>query len=676
MRVRSYIAALILGCCLGGLVLFGSVLSLQQRVEVAAKAASDSALAVRDVGRLSDSLTQWLLLSDLILGSDETYLVDGALKLAGELERMLAQIETGTSSGSAGEALQTLGGFVTRQRKRLEDTVQLTAVDRQERLNGLLRAMDEDSVAAVDAVTELQTELVRGHDAAVAAWQQDQQQRDRMSTAGAALFVVWLGAMWLWMSRTLSSPLHTLADEARAALCEQRKLNLNLNPGGPREVVQLTEALAELVGTLDDQVRDRTRHLREANEQLSCAVEQAKAADQAKSAFLANMSHEIRTPLTAILGYAELLHRSSKDKADEEKLSTIIDNGKHLLALLNDILDLSKIEAGRLELERLPVSPFQVAQDVISLMEAQATAKQLVLESRFGDELPREIICDPTRVRQILVNLVGNAVKFTETGWVRLVVTCPLPETICFTVIDSGIGISPEAQSELFQPFTQSDVSMTRRFGGSGLGLAISQRLARLLGGEIVCSSQVGEGSTFVLTLPSRVSERSVLINYHTFLEEQQSTPEEASEPSAQSESAAGCRVLLVEDTRTNQLLISAFLHESLNADVTVCENGQLGYEAAMDAMRAGSPFDVILMDMQMPVLDGYGASRKLRADAYQGPIIALTAHAMAHDRQKCLDAGCNDYATKPIDPEQLTAKVREHGCRPLGERALQAARS
>jgi signal transduction histidine kinase/DNA-binding LytR/AlgR family response regulator/HPt (histidine-containing phosphotransfer) domain-containing protein len=389
-------------------------------------------------------------------------------------------------------------------------------------------------------------------------------------------------------------------------------------------------------------------------------AELAQAANRAKSNFLANMSHEIRTPMTAIIGYADIMRRAAlREEIDEshmESIETIVHNGEHLLRLINDILDISKIEAGKLEFEQVPVSPYDLALSATELMGVKADEKNIDLDLRFGSALPRTLITDSTRLRQILVNLIGNAIKFTKSGQVGLTIFCPTPDQISFSVTDTGIGISAEAIEALFEPFTQSDSSMTRQYGGTGLGLSISQRLARLLGGDITCQSQPGDGSTFCVTIPIVAADDIEFIDHATVAQSKRRRPEPPGQ--VDTDGGRGARILLVEDIPTNQKLIARILKSSLDIQPDICENGQLGFEAAMEALDQGNPYDVILMDMQMPVLDGYSATRKLRARDYCGVIIALTAHAMAEDRHKCIAAGCDDYLVKPINHNEFVAKV------------------
>jgi len=406
-------------------------------------------------------------------------------------------------------------------------------------------------------------------------------------------------------------------------------------------------------------ITDRKRTERE----LLHAKTAAEAASRAKSEFLANMSHEIRTPMTAILEFSDLLLAAAADEETSEACQIIKRNGEHLLHVINDILDLSKIEAGKHDMEFQSCSLQQLVSDVLSTMQVRADAKGLPLSVEFRGIFPDRIQTAPIRLRQILINLIGNAVKFTETGSVRVVVqndaTPSESRRIRFDIVDTGIGIAEDHVAMLFQPFSQIDGSAGRRFGGTGLGLAISKRLAQMLGGDIRVSSVLGEGTTFTVTIEAGTLSDADSPRPRAVTAERNGSP-------AAGPTALNCRILLVEDGPDNQRLIG-FLLRKAGAEVTVVEDGKQAIEHIFREEEAGRSFDVILMDMQMPVLDGYGATRKLRGMGYQGPIIALTAHAMREDRQKCLDAGCDDYLTKPVNREemlQLVAKVTAEGSR------------
>ena len=396
------------------------------------------------------------------------------------------------------------------------------------------------------------------------------------------------------------------------------------------------------------------------------AREAAEAANRAKSEFLANMSHEIRTPMTAILGFTDLLLDSATTPETIDAAKTVQRNGEHLLGIINNILDLSKIEAEKLETEIVACSPNELLRGVMELMTVPATAKGLTLNRRSTGHIPRTVKTDPTRLRQILINLVGNAIKFTETGHVTIEYSLIHDEEgqsrLQFRVIDTGMGMDETQIARLFKPFSQADSSMAREFGGSGLGLAISKRLAGLLGGDVQVESSPGKGSTFTLTVAvENVDEVSDAAHDDTVYDDQPKPVREGVQPSEpKTPTTLSCRVLLAEDGPDNQRLISFMLRKA-GADVTIAENGQVAVRCVQAAGECGHPHDVILMDMQMPVLDGYDATRMLRSGGYRGPIIAITAHAMTEDRRKCLEAGCDDYVAKPIKRDALLEVVARH---------------
>jgi Amt family ammonium transporter len=413
-----------------------------------------------------------------------------------------------------------------------------------------------------------------------------------------------------------------------------------------------SQGLAYCVG------RDITARL-QVEQDREAAREAAEAANRAKSEFLANTSHEIRTPLTAILGYTDML--LDRDLTAAERMGhvdAIRRNGEHLLAVMNDILDLSKIEAGKMTLEQVECSPIVLVSEVAEFMRPRATAKGLAFDVEWRGALPEQITTDPTRLRQILLNLVSNAIKFTERGSVRMVVSLdgrddqkPL---LRIDVVDTGIGMTTDQQTGLFQPFVQADVSTTRRFGGSGLGLLITRRLADLLGGEVSVGSALGSGSTFSVTVATGSLEGVRMID----------RPAGARPPLVAAVNVPveplACRVLLVEDGPDNQRLIATILRKA-GAEVTVAGNGQAGCDLVREATIRGEPYDVVLMDMQMPVLDGYEATAQLRRGGYRRPVIALTAHAMQGERERCLAAGCDDFVCKPITRAALVDTVRRY---------------
>ena len=407
-------------------------------------------------------------------------------------------------------------------------------------------------------------------------------------------------------------------------------------------------------------VRDVSEQL-EAEARLENAKNAAEAASQAKSEFLANMSHEIRTPMTAILGYTDLLTDALADSDGDASLreasESIQRNGRHLLQVINDILDMSKIEAGRMAVERIPTYPAQIVEEVASLVRPRAVEKGIEVRIRYDTSLPAAIACDPTRLRQILLNLAGNAVKFTEAGTVTLrVAHRPETRSLAIAVEDTGPGMTAEQLAVIsrFDAFTQADASTTRRHGGSGLGLRISHALAGMLGGGVAVASEIGVGSVFTLEIEAEVLEESPSCEEGPLpgAATTHETPIAAQPTLDKERPLAGTVILLAEDGPDNQRLVTSLL-EKAGASVRVAENGRV----AVETIEAGNPDhlpDLVLMDIQMPELDGYGATRRLRAGGFTRTIIALTAHAMAGDRERCVAAGCDDYLTKPIDRHQL----------------------
>ncbi|HEX8913255.1 MAG TPA: ATP-binding protein, partial [Humisphaera sp.] len=431
--------------------------------------------------------------------------------------------------------------------------------------------------------------------------------------------------------------------------------------------VRLADGSVQAICGISTDITPRVRAERDLEAAKEAAEEHARraealawradAANRAKTEFLANISHEIRTPLTAIFGYADLLLAPAIGAEERiDHVQTIRRNGEHLLSILNDVLDMSKIEAGRMTVERVPTPVPQVVADVVSLMRQRATEKGLKLGVACPTPVPVEVQSDPTRLRQILMNLVGNAVKFTETGGVHVDVWVDESHRdaeLVFEVTDTGIGMTPEQVAAVGQPFTQGDPSHARRFGGSGLGLSICYRLAQLMGGTITCQSRPHAGTAFTLRLPC-----GDLAGVPRVTDLRDVTDAPAAGPGVPPAVAVAGRVLVAEDSPDTRRLLMTYLRNA-GIDGETAENGQVAVARAMGAWRAGRPYDLLLMDVQMPQMDGLTATGVLRSHGYRGRIVALTANAMDQDRQRCLAAGCDEFLTKPIRGTALLSAVR-----------------
>ena len=400
-------------------------------------------------------------------------------------------------------------------------------------------------------------------------------------------------------------------------------------------------------------VSQKNRELIEKNSELEKVSNQALEGTRIKSAFLATMSHEIRTPLTAIIGFSEMnLHDAIPEEARKRHSQSIVRNGKHLLQVINDILDISKLEADRIEFENEKFSPFKVMKEVEQIIKPQIHEKGLVLEINYQYPMPEYVFGDALRFKQIVLNICSNAVKFTESGRINIETSCDFDQKkLRVEVVDTGIGMTEDQVKKVFDVFTQADSTVTRQYGGTGLGLSLSKQFAEKMGGDIQATSLPGIGSRFYITVScGDISSVRTVGN----IDQVKSLTEADATRVKEIQQVKG-RILLAEDNEDNQQLFSLLLSKT-GADVEIANNGKEAYEMAMDTR-----FDLIFMDMQMPILDGVEATRRLRQKGYSGAIVSLTANAMKQDRAACFNAGCNDYITKPVNDQILYKTVYQY---------------
>ncbi len=392
------------------------------------------------------------------------------------------------------------------------------------------------------------------------------------------------------------------------------------------------------------------RALTRLNQDYAVAREEAEAATRLKSEFLATMSHEIRTPMNGIVGMADLIADTPLTDEQQESIDIIRTSAGALLNIINDVLDLSKIEAGSVEVESVRFAPAELAQQALDVVHVQATERGLQLHLEVATGLAPNALGDPTKVRQVLLNLLSNAVKFTHRGSVTLRVGRDGSQ-LQFEVVDTGIGMSQEELGVVFDSFTQADASTTREYGGTGLGLTISQRLAVLMGGTLTAASERGQGSTFTLCIEAPVADslqHSSPLVATALAEAPQALPEH------------GLRVLVAEDDVVNQTVVRHLLAR-LGIQADIVGDGAQALSTLLEAAEVSAPYDLVLMDIQMPTLDGLAATRRIRTDLaaeVQPTILALTANAMEGDREQCLDAGADGYLTKPIRRLQLAEQI------------------
>lgn len=469
---------------------------------------------------------------------------------------------------------------------------------------------------------------------------------------GSPWLVLGLAAQVAWMRELRKQLSCSLNSKDEKEICRA----LSVLPEAPVAWDQILEDLPARRPEIAQRIEALGQHLQAERAEHERRVSELETNLGEETGFLARISHEIRTPLTSILGYSDLL--MSEEMDDESRrhgLATIHRNGEFALALLNDILDFAKIESDALKIEQIPFDPRKLADDVVDTLQPEASRLNVRLQVQISPDVPDSVVGDPTRVRQVLLNILGNAVKFAPGGEVRIefrfLEAGSQGGLLVIEVRDTGIGMSEEQLQLLFRPFQQADVSTTRRFGGTGLGLAITKRLVEAMEGDLQVKSSVGKGSAFTVRIAVGKSEER---------NEGATTSQILLQDLAPTVADSRPKVLLAEDSRDGRRLMSLILQKS-GAEVEEASDGKVAVEAALRSEEDGAAFDLILMDMEMPVMNGYEAVRQLREKGWSGPIIAITGHTGIEEKQRCLEAGCTDALAKPVDRAQLTNLLKRY---------------
>jgi signal transduction histidine kinase/FixJ family two-component response regulator len=632
LTIGRIVGLQIAATALGGLLLAWLVGVAWMRLEARHDALGLNAAIQSDTLRLVESLRQWMLLNDLIYGSNETYLIEGA-QAQGQLV-----IETGRALKAApivapnAARIETLSWLVEANKARLAQVAAPNGVSAG-RMRELLREWDEQSPRAIDIVEYVHRDTRARAQRSQFAHRQARRELLYFSAGSVAVYLTFVALLGVWIRRKLVQPLQKITSAANEALNTGEPIHVKAE--GPAEVRILASSTGALAKVLADRVAARTQALRAEIEERRAAELAAQHANATKSRFIANMSHEIRTPLNGIIGTAQLLQLQGLDPGAARRINTVLDAGNSLLMIVNQILDYSKADVGKLALAIQPCELRHMLDKLTPLYQAEALAKGLDLNVESAADLPDCVLTDELRLKQVLGNLLSNAVRFTDRGSVTLrteVVSCNADRaTVRFTVVDTGIGIEPAQKGRIFEPFTQADESTTRRFGGTGLGLAICTQLVQALGGRLEVVSQPGQGSRFGFDLAFVLAKAPV------------SRP---AAPNIDPAAMAG-RILLVEDDEVNQEVARAML-QHLGLEVDIAGNG-----AEAIALAETKFYDCVLMDCHMPVMDGLTAARRLRAGdagvaASRWPIVALTASAEAENQRLCREAGMQHFLAKP----------------------------
>ncbi|MCK5942373.1 MAG: response regulator [Planctomycetes bacterium] len=639
-------ALVLLMFCISGMLLTAWVaLGYYRHGQLRARIGPDS-LTLQSAAGIADQAGQLLLTADLVVGSGESFLVDGKRAQSELLSRQLEELAATELAADVQPRIASLRADLAAIVASVQAAAEATGEQRAAVLGRQLERLDAAANALLADVQTMQLELAAA--AARRAEQLDVELYDlhRTTLWSVVGYLILLWVVWRLQVRTLVEPVRSLSDATEQARVAQG--SLGVTPSGPTETRELTVSISKLF----DRLRSENQRIEEV---VAQRTRELVAANEAKDDFLATMSHELRTPLNGVIGMLDVLSSDALSESQREAAEVASSSSRHLQQLIDDMLDFSKLVAGRMPCEQVPCRLADIARDAITCIRPEADAKSLALVSTVYGDVPGAVRSDPLRVRQVLSNLLGNAVKFTDRGRVTLRVSVEERDgdrgMLRIEVSDTGIGMSADVVGSLYQPFMQADSGMTRRFGGTGLGLAITRRIVELLGGTIEVDSEPGRGSMFRVRLPFEacVEEAPVMI----------------SAGGAATASEQPVRVLLVEDNRVNQLVARRILEQG-GYEVVVAENGQ---EAVAAVER--EPFALILMDLQMPVMGGVEATRLIRELERSGqlhqetaqplPVVAVTANTDERNREACADAGVDAVVGKPVRKQSLLEAVEDH---------------
>ncbi|MEZ5497924.1 MAG: ATP-binding protein [Steroidobacteraceae bacterium] len=647
MRIGRIVTVSAIVSSLGAVLLCGWLAVNFTRLESKRDQLGSDALVLGDSRRLEDTLRQWTLLSDLVFGSNETYLQLGAVEQGRLALELIAQLERSPLTADAAPGLAVLRDLIARNAEALDQAAVLTPAE-HDALNALMAEWDSRAPRAIEALGLVQQQLQIAVDRNRLAYERARDRLRGWAVALLALFSLAVFAMWLWVRRVLVQPIERLTDAVDEALRIDRPVSLE--PGGPAEVRRLFASAATFAATLETRISERTRELQHEVGERREAQRLAEQASRAKDQFLANMSHEIRTPLNGILGHVELLMLPGVADAHHKELAAIQRSGEQLLKVVNEVLDFAKLQDGADEVrDETCFRLRELVTDLTTLYAPRCAKAGVALQAHVDDSLPDRLVGDAYRLHQVLANLLSNAVKFTEQGAITLHVRRVRGDgpsvTAQFEVSDTGIGIDDADIAKVFEPFTQVDEGMNRRHGGTGLGLAICQRVVALLGGELRAESRRGEGSRFFFDLTLEVAAAD-------------SVDDSPGAPPGATRLPRGLRVLLVEDNEINRVVAGEMLRRQ-GCEVAIVGDG----ESAISARFEGE-FDLVLMDVQMPGCDGLEATRRIRERERREhrpelPVYALTANVLAADIRACTDAGMNGHLGKPLRMNELATLLQ-----------------